>query len=77
MPQKDIIEQVYMFNVYRGDKRIPKEVLDELDILWSGWGLKRLSYTKWDSSINARHYPVIDKFLKEYGVTECIVRYWW
>ena len=77
MPQKDIVEQIYIFNIYKGDKRIPEEVFKEIDVLWSGWGLKRLSYTKWNSEINAYYYPAIDKFLKERGVTECIMQYWW
>ena len=71
-----ILENKTLFYVHQHDDRVPKEVKEDIDRLWNNWAIGYYaSYTSWSSEVDGMNYPVIDNYLKEQGVFECLIHY--
>lgn len=56
----------------------PDEVYQEVVKFWRDYEYGNdYYYVNWSSLENGPDYPVIDAFLKERGITECLIHWWW
>jgi hypothetical protein len=70
------IKQVTVFEAQ--DKDIPKEVYDEVRILWRDMEFGNDNYYyNWDSGIDGLDYPIIATYLQSKGVEMCLIHWWW
>ena len=56
----------------------PEPVYNEVRDLWQAYELGNdWFYFTWDSTEHGEDYPMIDAFLKDRGITKCLIHWWW
>ena len=57
---------------------VPDEVKEDARRLWMDFGYGNdTSYHYWNEETDAPEYPALAQFLKDNGVTDCRINYWW
>lgn len=58
--------------------RTPDDVYEQVRDLWRARELGNdFFYYPWDGDEEGEQYPLIDAFLRERGIVNCLIHWWW